>query len=76
MFSAIIKAIFWGTIQGLFSLFRKPVDERVGIAETTVTQQAETIKTVEKANAVDRVNAGLSDSRLRVLTGQWQRPDS
>jgi hypothetical protein len=74
--STFIKALFTGFFEAFLSVFGKSPEERAGIAETTVKQQAETIKTVEKANAVDRVNAGLSDSRLRVLTGQWQRPDS
>jgi hypothetical protein len=53
----ILKLVFVGAIQALFSFFRKSSDERAGIAETTVAQQAETIKEARDAKAIrDRVS--------------------
>ena len=71
---AAITSFITGTIEALVSLFRKPVEERLGIAETTVAQQAALLTQVEKANEIRDDVRTLNDAAIHdKLYSKWRR---
>lgn len=64
---------FWAVLKALFG---KSDAERLGIAETTLTQQAKTLTEVQDVKDMDVRLNDLSDVQLQVAGKQWERPDS
>ncbi len=71
---AAIASVITGTIEALVSLFRKPVEQRLGEAEAKVAQQAAVLTQVEKANEIRDDVRTLNDADVHErLYSKWRR---
>lgn len=78
MFFSILSSIlawFVEKIIGKLFGFGKSTDEKLGIAEAQVNQQADTIKETQNAQNIAAYYNGMSVDQLRQLTGKWKRND-
>lgn len=73
---SIFSAIFGSLWQAILGKFGMSTEQKLGRAEVTSVQQAETIKTVEQSHAQDIKLAATSDDDLRLRTKKFERPDS